>query len=141
MYYVRYVYGGKVQQGYSIPDTVMYYQGRYRRTLRTVYTLYPLKMLLIGDTVHKGFYIDSSPGFIPYIIVLQNDSRSRVLRKFKAGVLLEKNVRKTYPPLLLSNGFSEDGLYDFCRIFFGSFNLKQRIFTPKNVLFLATLFG
>ena len=140
MYYVRYVYGGKVQQEYSIPDTVMYYQGRDRHTLRTVYTLCLQQMSLIDDTVHKGFYIDSSPGFIPYIIVLQNGSRSCVLHKFKAGVLLEKNVRKTYPPLLLSNGFSEDGFYDFCQIFFGSFNLKQSIFTSKNVLFLATLF-
>jgi len=64
-----------------------------------------------------------------------------VLRKFKAGVLLEKNVRKTYPPLLLSNGFSEVTLYDFCRTFFVSFNLKQVITPPKNVLFLDTFFG
>ena len=105
-----------------------------------LFTQHQQQILRICGIISKGFYIDSSPGFIPYIIVLQNDSRSRVLRKFKAGVLLEKNVRKTYPPLLLSNGFSEDGLYDFRRIFFVNFNLKQRIFPPKNVLFLDALF-
>ena len=104
-------------------------------------TKYQRQITRTCHTVHKGYYIDSSPGFIPYIIVLQNDSHLYVLRKFKAGVLLEKNVRKTYPPLLLSNGFSEGGLYDFCRTFFVSFNLKQAITPPKNVLFLANLFG
>jgi len=51
------------------------------------------------ENAFKWYYIDSSPTFYPYIIVLQNSSRSRLGRTFKAWNLNKKNVRKTDPPL------------------------------------------